>query len=231
MPRLIVLGGCAILGLAGLVLSRSRAGSLAFAVGFLSLLVLRRLKGRFAVVVILAVCVGLAVGIVSWSGGRGGAGLSTPFAASSVDPSLAMRWDMWGRTLQIAKDFPIVGSGLGTFRYVYTRYERPGEWMSTDQAHNDYLQLVAEAGIVGALVLAWAVAAFLGRVVVPISRATTPFRWTTAGCLSAVVAILVHTVFDFSLQIPAIALEFAVTVGLLAAIATEARARAPEVEA
>jgi O-antigen ligase len=230
LPRVVLLGGCVVLGLVGLVLSGSRAGSIAFAIGFLSLLAMRRLKGRFAVVVIAAVCVGFAVGIVSWAGGPGGARVSTPFAAVSADPSLAMRWDMWGRTLQIAKDFPILGTGLGTFKYAYTGYDRPGEWLSTDQAHNDYLQLVAETGILGAVVLAWAVVVFLGRVVVPIARTTTPFRWTTAGCLSAVVAILVHTVFDFSLQIPAVALEFAVTVGLLAAIATEASARMPEVD-
>lgn len=231
LPRVVLLGGCVVLGLVGLVLSGSRAGSIAFAIGFVSLLALRRLKGRFAVVVVLAVCVGLAVGIVSWSGGRGGTSINTPFAASSVDPSMAMRWDMWGRTLQIAKDFPILGSGLGTFRYAYTGYDRPGEWMSTDHAHNDYLQLVAETGLLGAIVLAWAVAVFLRRVVVPIARTTAPIRWTTAGCLSAVVAILVHTVFDFSLQIPAVALEFAITVGLLAAIATEAATSVPEVDA
>jgi hypothetical protein len=45
-----------------------------------------------------------------------------------------------------------------------------------------------------------------------------------------VVAILVHTVFDFSLQIPAVALEFGVTVGLLTAIASDATAGVPETE-
>jgi O-antigen ligase len=231
LPRLLVLGGCVVLGLVGLVISRSRAGSIAFAVGFLSLLAVRRLKGRFAVVVVAAVCVGLAVGLVSWAGRGGDATVHTPFAATSTDASMAMRWDIWGRTLQIAKDFPIVGSGLGTFRYAYTGYDRPGEWLSTDQAHNDYLQLVSETGILGAIALLWAVFVFLRRVVVPLARAATPFRWTTAGCLGAVVATLVHTVFDFSLQIPAVALEFAVTVGLLTAIATVASQSEREAEA
>ena len=220
LPRLVLLGGCVVLGLVGLVLSRSRAGSAAFAIGFLSLLAVRRLKGRFAVVVVAAVCVGLAVGLVSWAGARDEGSSATPFVATSIDPSLAQRWDIWGRTLRIVRDFPIVGAGLGTFSYAYAGYDRPGEWLDTAQAHNDYLQFVAETGLLGAIVLAGAVIVFLRRVLLPITRATTPFRWTTAGCLGAVLAILVHTVFDFSLQIPAVALEFAVTLGLLTAIAT-----------
>ena len=100
--------------------------------------------------------------------------------------------------------------------------------MSAGQAHNDYLQLMTETGALGAIVIAWAVFAFLWRVALPLARATTPFRWTTAGCLSAVLATLVHTVFDFSLQIPAVALEFAVTVGLLTAIATGVSESQPE---
>ena len=228
LPRLVVLGGCLALGLVGLVLSKSRAGSIAFAVGFLSLSVGRRLKGRFAVVVVAAVSIGLAVGIVSWAGGQAARGSATPFAVTSADPSMAMRWEIWGRALRIVEDFPIVGSGLGTFKYVYAGYDRPGEWMSAGQAHNDYLQLMTETGALGAIVIAWAVFAFLWRVALPLARATTPFRWTTAGCLSAVLATLVHTVFDFSLQIPAVALEFAVTVGLLTAIATGVSESQPE---
>jgi len=99
--------------------------------------------------------------------------------------------------------------------------------MSAGKAHNDYLQLMAETGLLGAIVLGWAVFAFLRRVALPLARAT-PFRWTTVGCLSAVLATLIHTVFDFSLQIPAVALEFAVTVGLLTAIATGVSERPPE---
>ena len=222
LPRVLLLGGCVVLGLVGLVLSKSRAGSIAFGIGFLGLVAARRLKGRFAVLVVAAVCIGIAVGVVSWAGGRGGAGVATPFAATSVDPSMSMRWDIWGRTLQIVKDFPLVGSGLGTFKYVYAGYDRPGEWMSAIDAHNDYLQLMAEAGLLGALALAWAVFAFLRTVVFPLARPTTPFRWTTAGCLSAVMAILIHAVFEFGLQIPAVALEFSVVVGLLTAVAAQA---------
>ncbi len=228
LPRLVVLGGCAVAGLIGLVLSSSRAGWVAFAIGFLALLAARRLKHGFALIVVAVVSVGLAVGIVSWVGGSDGRLGGTPFAVTSADPSFAMRWDMWGRTLKIIGDFPAVGTGLGTFRYAYAVYDRPGEWLRTDQAHNDYLQLIAETGVTGAMALAWAVIVLVRRVLLPIARNATRFRWTTAACSSAVLATLIHTVFDFGLQIPAVAFEFAVTLGILTAIATGVSEPAPE---
>jgi putative inorganic carbon (hco3(-)) transporter len=229
LPRVLALSGCLFLGLVGLVLTRSRAGTLAFGIGFLSLLALRRLKGRIVVLVIAIVLVGLAVGLVSWAGGHDDTHATGLSSSALSDSSFALRWQIWGRTLRVIRDYPWVGSGLGSFRYVYAGYDRPGEWMATEQAHNDYLELIAGAGLVGALLLAWAVIAFLGRVVLPIAKAA-PLRWTTAGCLSAVLAILIHSVFDFGLQIPAVALEFAVTLGLLTAIASGIADRDPETD-
>ncbi|HEX4823349.1 MAG TPA: O-antigen ligase family protein [Candidatus Polarisedimenticolaceae bacterium] len=225
-PRLLVLGGCAVLGAIGLVLSGSRAGILAFAVGLAALLAARRLKGWLVVGIVLAVCLGLAVGVASWAGGEGRALKPSPYKSGSLDPSFAMRWDIWGRTLTIIRDFPVTGSGLGTFGYVYAIYDRPGEWLETDQAHNDYLQIVAETGLAGAVLLLWALVVLTRRVLRPAVRHRSGFRWTSAACVSAVFAIALHAIFEFGLQIPAVAVEFAVTLGILTAVASDGGADA-----
>lgn len=231
LPRLLLLGGAVVLAMCGMMLSQSRGALMALAAGALVLLPLRWMRQWLPAAVGIVVLVGLGVGLASWLGGERQTLQTAFFGTAGRDPSLAMRSDIWGRTVRILADHPLTGTGLGTFRHAYAAYEREGEWLSTDQAHNDYLQLLAETGAPGAILLAWWVVAVVRRMLRPALRhQAAPAPWTTAALAAALFAMLCHSILDFSLQIPAVASLFAVVGGALAAAAEDPPA-APDGEA
>jgi len=220
VPRLIVLGAFVILGTSGLILSGSRGGLIALAAGLVVLLPLGRLRALIPAAVAVVVLAALALGLASWLG-REQRTLQTGFFAESVsDPSLATRSDMWGRTWRIIVDHPLTGTGLGTFPWAYATYDREGEWLGTLQAHNDYLQLISDTGLVGLVLLAWLIVALIRRGFLPALRPPEGRApWTTIALAAAAFAMLVHSVLEFNFQIPAVAALFAVIAGMLLAAA------------
>ncbi len=121
----------------------------------------------------------------------------------------------WAGVLRMAGDSPLVGTGWGTFGAIYPVYETiPLEGRLT-HAHNDYLEALAEMGGVGFLLL-------LGLVLWPLADA---FRTWSArrhpgikglglGGFVAAAALLVHSLTDFNLHIPANAVLFSVVLAL-----------------
>jgi O-antigen ligase len=120
------------------------------------------------------------------------------------------------------KDFPLFGTGLGTFGYAYPLYK-----LSVDKplvylhAHNDYLELVSETGILGFASLMAALGLFLYTSLKSLTRLAGEedyFRFfVLLGALTGVFSILVHSLVDFGLQIPSNALYFSFLIGLSAA--------------
>ncbi len=223
LPRLITAGILAALGTAGVIISKSRGGILAFACGILFFVAARWMKGWASVAVVLVVLAGLLAGIPAIPAADHAASFANPpFASSGLDPSALMRIDVWGKTLRMFLDFPVSGTGLGTFEWAFNGYQRQGETLAFRQAHNDYVQVLAETGLVGLTLLAWALVVFLLRILVPVLRGVDGEpRWTSIAVAAAAFAVLVHSTLDFNLQIPANAAQFAVLVGILAAAALD----------
>ena len=220
VPRLIALGAFVVLGTCGLILSGARGGVVALAAGLVVLFPLGRLRAMIPAASALVVLVGLAVGLASWLGREERTLQSAFFVQSVADPSLAMRSDIWGRTWRVILDHPVTGTGLGTFPLAYATYDREGEWLGTLQAHNDYLQLISDTGLVGLVLLVWLMAAALRHALLPALRPSTGRApWTTIALAAAVFAMLVHSVIEFNFQIPAVAALFAVLSGMLVAAA------------
>jgi O-antigen ligase len=122
--------------------------------------------------------------------------------------------------LRMWRDHPFLGVGLGDFETAYPRYQSLASDLWIDHAHNDYVEAVAETGLVGALLILSAVALFLRLAFRDWGH---PFRsqagWIRLGAAIGCCGMLVHSVGDFNLHIPANAAWFAV----LAGIATAAR--------
>jgi len=127
--------------------------------------------------------------------------------------------------LQIARDsmrlvaeHPFLGSGLGTFTAIYPHVRSFPINLFVNAAHNDYVQLTVETGLLGMLCAAVFLFLVFHNALKQISRASQ--SWFSAVTLAAMVgcvALLVHSLFDFNLEIPANAATFAFLTGLASA--------------
>lgn len=144
---------------------------------------------------------------------------------NSADPTTG-RAHFWSGTIEIIKDYPVLGTGLGSFGAVYPRYDTAGGTYRLEQAHNDYLQTLSDAGVVGGLIaLAFVIALF--RMALKRMQSHDKMRRGIAlGALAGCTGALVHSFFDFTLHTTANALLFLV----LAALATvNGRVEEPDV--
>ncbi len=134
---------------------------------------------------------------------------------NSNDPTTG-RAHFWSVTLRIIEAHPIIGAGLGSFGLAYTQYDSRNGTERLEQAHNDYLQVLSDAGIIGmGLGLFFLVALFRAGFA---RRETedTFRRGVATGALTGCFAVLVHSLFDFTLHTTSNALLFLI----LAALAT-----------
>ena len=127
--------------------------------------------------------------------------------------SSAGRMKIWGAAGEMIEDYPVLGVGPGNFSTVFTQYLPPAENRHF-YAHNDYIQSVAEIGFVAIVIIAWMIGAIYRRGFKKLKNRSRLVRGVTIGALSGITAILVHSIFDFNLHIPANALLFTVLVAL-----------------
>lgn len=133
---------------------------------------------------------------------------------------------VWKDSLTTIRDFPLFGTGLGTFGYVYPLYKRYMEQaLVYIHAHNDYLQLIVETGLLGFLSILIALDLFilsLLKTLGHLSHEGKHFRFfLSLGALSGIVSLLIHSLADFNLHVPSNALYFAFLIGLSKATSTE----------
>jgi O-antigen ligase len=161
----------------------------------------------------LALVVALFAGVVLLGGEEA---LSRFVGSVNTDDPTTGRAHFWSVTIDIIKNHPLIGTGLGAFSVVYTGYDSRNGMYRLEQAHNDYLQVLSDGGIVGALIgLFFIVSLF--RMGFARRESRDDFRRGVAtGALAGCFAVLIHSFFDFTLHTPANALLFLV----LAALAT-----------
>lgn len=121
----------------------------------------------------------------------------------------------WSNVTPIAGDFPLFGTGLGTFASVYPAYDESGPPVHLSHAHNDYLEYLSELGLVGLIlllggILFMVVSSFL----ITRMRRHPEVKGLALGGIVASVAILIHSVTDFNLHIPANMVLFTVVLSL-----------------
>ncbi|MDY6949962.1 MAG: O-antigen ligase family protein [Thermodesulfobacteriota bacterium] len=130
----------------------------------------------------------------------------------------------------IIKEYPVLGTGLGTFEHVYPRYQPAQARGYRRELHNDWLQLMVETGIVGFLTVFVGFIALMKGFVTLWWKRRDPFAVGIGiGCIGALVAAAIHSLFDFSLHIPASALTLAAVtaIGFLALHSKSHRHRTP----
>jgi len=83
---------------------------------------------------------------------------------SLTDSTLGGRTQMWKGTLKMIRDHPILGTGMGTWQWIFQQYKEPGPALPTrpEYAHNDFLNLASDYGLVGFLIVVSCSLAFGG---------------------------------------------------------------------
>ncbi|MCC6736286.1 MAG: O-antigen ligase family protein [Bauldia sp.] len=208
-PYLIVL---AMIGLA-LLLTGSRAGIAAGALGALAVLILgfRRAAAESHWVVALLLVGG---GIVMLLFGTGGQGVLERLSVEGAVDST--RWQLYADTISAIADRPFLGFGAGTFYDFFPAYHSqelgisPSVWL---ESHNTWLQSAAELGLPVFLFVVGSLLFLVGRFTVKAFRREEPMPGAVAG-LGAAVVVGFHALFDFSLQVQSVAMLFATLIGI-----------------
>ena len=199
----------------GLVMTRSRVGNAAF---FASLmvaggiaLVFSRRAPRSTVVFIASLVVVDVLLVGAWFGVEQTAQRLSETTVAGV----GARQNASAEALRIVADHPLTGTGAGTFYAAFPRYRGPDLDVFYDHAHNDYVQFLAETGIVGTALAGLFAAFSVGCALLALLRRTQALpRGVAFGVVMGATAIGIHSAVDFNLQIPANALVFVLLMAL-----------------
>ena len=133
---------------------------------------------------------------------------------------------IWAGTLEMIAARPVLGSGLGAFQTAFTRFSRSDSANTpAAEAHNDYLQILADAGLVGGGLAVWFLIVFLRSFFRGVQHPDPALAALALGAGGGVFALLVHSFFDFNLQLPSNALLFLLLAAIVSVIGTPARSR------
>jgi O-antigen ligase len=202
----IAAGVAAAVMVGTIFLSGSRGGMLAI---FVELAVLAAILLRHKRSARLAVGLGafaiVLVTMLTWLGGKElTARVSSISSESRTEISGGMRSSIDRDAFRMFRSRPVVGWGLGTFPTVYPEFRSFYTNFFVNEGHNDYLQLLAEMGLLGFGMMIWFLIVLYRKAIPKIGNWMSDVGGaTTLACTLGLTGILVHSLFDFNLQIPA----------------------------
>jgi len=197
-----------------LVFTKSRSGIMNLALGLICLSVFVKIKfssKKFIKLVAIILFITIVVGV--WMG-------ITPVFDRYLDlnPNDVLeegRFSVWMSTYNIFKDYPLLGSGYGSFVYIYPSYTTRTNQGWVNHAHNDWLELLSDTGIVGFLIV---LAAFIllstKELLKAFSSSKDKIIYLYFGLYMAIFSIAVHCLTDFNLRTTANSFLLAVLTAL-----------------
>jgi O-antigen ligase len=205
---------CLAIMVIALVMSRSRMGNAAFfaaltLVSIYALFVDKNRSKGLSILVISMIIIDLLI-VSSWFGLDK---VQDRLAATSL--SKEARDEVVIDASVIIADYPIMGSGGGSFYSVFPSYKKADVFAFYDQAHNDYLQTLVEYGFVSfSCLVAIVLLCFFTAAVVIKKRNNAMYKGAAFASLMAIIGMLIHMSVDFPLQAPANASYFIVFLAL-----------------
>lgn len=232
-PKAVLLAFLLAMSVASIVLSLSRGGFLATLLTFLIFAkalvppsMSRHITPR-VLVGVLAVLV-VVMGIAFWVGASAVAERASSLTAVQSDPSLLSRVDTWVRSLEMFREHPAMGVGLGAFQTAFSGYYPPGTYGVWRETHNDYVQLLSEVGVIGTIPALMALFLFVRLFLIPSVTDLRPGRYLRLGLAMGTVSLFLHSFVDFNLQVTAVAFLFVLVGGMLAAGVSERPSSEPQ---
>ncbi|MBS0537529.1 MAG: O-antigen ligase family protein [Proteobacteria bacterium] len=207
-PKIMIIA-LALFCLGGLLLSASRAGFAATVAGVILLLFLlmrgvsRRVSGGLTV---LALVVGL--GVIVLAGGTFLHKMATVASAGNLS-----RVEIWKSSIEAFRQSPWFGWGLGSYNDIYAVYQSLAVIVPNDKAHSTPLEFLVELGIPGALAV-FAVCLIPWGYALVGALAPNRYRYLPAAAFAISAVAILHSLVDFSLQMPAIGFAVSALLGL-----------------
>jgi O-antigen ligase len=192
--------------------SRSGAVDLVAAVGAGLILGARRLDwaGRALVVVYVLL---LSVAALNWANiGT----LATRFERTMTAEEDA-RLDIWRETVPVVRDFWLTGTGLGTYATAMVLYQETRRDVFFNHAHNQYLQLASEGGLLLTVPFSIAFIAFVRLARRRLREDLTPVFWVRVGAAAGAVGLAVQSIWETGIRTPANMVLFAAVAACLVA--------------
>jgi O-antigen ligase len=212
-PAFLILGILGILFVAAEIGTASRSGMVFMGAAIISIFVLNNEQPRLrktlvilgAAAAVLALSLYLADGVFQRSTDR--------FSEIGEDG----RWTIWERSLPLVQLYFPTGSGLGTFATIFAANEKL-DWLSprfVNHAHNDYLEFVIEAGILGVISIILFLYCFLAKAKDVFNRTHWSMNGSERLVVVAVALVITHEFWDYPLRTLAGSCVFALALGML----------------
>ncbi|QQS41986.1 MAG: O-antigen ligase family protein [Acidobacteriota bacterium] len=222
----------------GVVASSSRGGMVGVAAIFVFAVFVRALTAQIAIVeggsthdrsqaaarsrigkIAVAAGLSVAVGLLIWTGIAfvGGDYVATRFERVDeellkAEPGRVNRNAIWQSTIALIREKPLLGSGFGAYAEAIPRFDESSGRFHLEQAHNDYLEILAGGGAVGfALFGIFGVLASV-RIIRNLRESDPERRQYHLGATAGIVGVLVHSFVDFGLHVMVNALVFTVLI-------------------
>ncbi len=215
----ILIGAGALLIITSIFLSLSRGGMISTCFGlifFLGLSYKKKTSRKSSLLIIsIIIIAGFSIGWFGWNN------VYDEFSSlQTSDGSLYQeRLEYWKDSKEIINDFPLTGSGFGTFSDVYPLVQTIDGEADLQHAHNDYIELLTEGGAIGfLLILSFLATLFYKTYMVFRLRKDAYSIYIYIGSITGIISILIHSFSDFNMHIGANGLWFS----FLAALAVSA---------
>ena len=195
-----------------LFMTLSRGGIIAFLLSMTALFLLARmrrgLKKRIGPLAFIGLALLLMIMTAGWDK------IEERFEQLGEEQHLR-RAEVWKDSLQIVKDFPLLGTGFGTFGNIYPKYQTHSSTALYDHAHNDYVEMLTDMGLLGfaafgALCTGFVILVFRQW----LSRHRAYVKAMGAGGMASCGAMFIHGMTDFNLHIPSNAMLLTVVAGI-----------------
>jgi O-antigen ligase len=207
-PTQLWLAGSVVLMTGALLASMSRAGILGGGIGLLAFVIFsrKRLGGGGGIAWMIT---GLGA-LVVLASAYANLGLLAMRMTETTEQGEWGRLAIWRDTWRMASDFWLTGIGAGAFQQAMLLYQRGSRLFFFNHAHNEYLQIMAEGGVLLAIPATIALLAAVTLMAHRLRGDRTAMFWIRDGAIAGVIAVAVQSVWDTGLRTPANGVLFAV---------------------
>ena len=221
ISRLIFIALAVIVMVAGVFMCVSRGGILGFTVSSLFLVMMARSRRTLRKQTFLLLAIGLiivlAVVVAAWGG------IAGRFEQLADSDGVA-RYHVWKDALGIVIDYPVFGTGAGTFSIVFPRYQTRYSAVSFEHAENDYIEVMTDLGISGLVICLAMIIVFFSFIIKAWHQRKNAFvQCIGLGLMTSCIAIGVHSATDFNMRLSANAMLLTVIVGIAVAVVQHAK--------